>query len=64
LVADFDVIDFLHTLATHSGTHSGVLLNAVMASSAEETRLVELHELQTTKGPCLGYVRSGHPCPG
>lgn len=72
LVADFDVIDFLHTLATRSvqlldidaagimlADHHGGL--HVMASSTEETRLLELYELQNNEGPCLDCFRSGFP---
>lgn len=72
LVADFDVIDFLHTLATRSVQlldvdAAGIMLADphgglhVMASSAEEARLLELYELQNNEGPCLDCFRSGHP---
>ncbi len=72
LVADFDVIDFLHTLATRSvelldADAAGIMLADhhgglhVMASSAEEARLLELYELQNNEGPCLDCFRSGHP---
>ena len=33
----------------------------VMASSAEEARLLELYELQNNEGPCLDCFRSGRP---
>jgi transcriptional regulator with GAF, ATPase, and Fis domain len=70
LVADFDVIDFLHTLATRSVElldveAAGIMLADphgglhVMASSAEEARLLELYELQNNEGPCLDCFRSG-----
>lgn len=72
LVADFDVIDFLHTLVTRSvelldvdaagimlADHHGGL--HVMASSTEEARLLELYELQNNEGPCLDCFRSGRP---
>ncbi|SFP05856.1 ANTAR domain-containing protein [Amycolatopsis arida] len=70
LVADFDVIDFLHTLASRSvelldADAAGIMLADrhgdlhVMASSAEEARLLELYELQNNEGPCLDCFRSG-----
>lgn len=72
LVADFDVIDFLHTLAIRSvelldADAAGIMLADqhgglhVMASSAEEARLLELYELQNDEGPCLDCFRSGRP---
>jgi transcriptional regulator with GAF, ATPase, and Fis domain len=72
LVADFDVIDFLHTLVTSSvqlfdADAAGIMLADsdgglhVMASSAEEARLLELYELQNNEGPCLDCFRSGRP---
>jgi transcriptional regulator with GAF, ATPase, and Fis domain len=75
LVADFDVIDFLHTLATRSVElldvdAAGIMLADpqgglhVMASSAEEARLLELYELQNNEGPCLDCYRTGRPVAG
>jgi transcriptional regulator with GAF, ATPase, and Fis domain len=72
LVADFDVIDFLHTLATRSvellgATAAGIMLAdqhgqlQVVASSTEEARLLELYELQNNEGPCLDCYRTGAP---
>jgi transcriptional regulator with GAF, ATPase, and Fis domain len=72
LVADFDVIDFLHTLASRSVElldvdAAGIMLADqhgglhVMASSTEEARLLELYELQNNEGPCLDCFRSGRP---
>jgi GAF domain-containing protein len=72
LVADFDVIDFLHTLASRSvelldADAAGIMLADpqgglhVMASSAEEARLLELYELQNNEGPCLDCYRTGRP---
>ncbi len=72
LVADFDVIDFLHTLASRSvelidAGAAGIMLAdqrgnlRVMASSTEEARLMELFELQNDEGPCLDCFRSGSP---
>jgi hypothetical protein len=72
LVADFDVIDFLHTLVRRSvelldASAAGIMLAdqrgglQVMASSTEEARLLELYELQNNEGPCLDCYRSGVP---
>jgi GAF domain-containing protein len=72
LVADFDVIDFLHTLAFRSVElldvdAAGIVLADqdggmhVVASSAEKARLLGLYELQTDEGPCLDCFRSGRP---
>jgi len=72
LVDDFDVIDFLHTLATRSvelldASAAGIMLAdqrgglQVMASSTEEARLLELYELQNNEGPCLDCYRTGQP---
>lgn len=72
LVAEFDVIDFLHMLATRSVElldvdAAGIMLAdqrgrlRVMASSAEEARLLELYELQNDEGPCLDCYRTGRP---
>lgn len=74
LVADFDVIDFLHTLAQHCVDLLGVSacgilladptgrLNLVAASSGQ-VRLLELS--QTVEGPCVDAYRTGIPvsCP-
>jgi hypothetical protein len=76
LVADYDVIEFLHTLALRTVelldvTACGLLvvdhhdfLNMVAASS-EQTRLLELFQLQNSEGPCLDSfnVREPVQCP-
>jgi len=72
LVADFDVIDFLHTLAIRSvellgASAAGIMLAdqrgalQVVASSTEEARLLEIYELQNNEGPCLDCFRTGRP---
>ncbi|HEV2783076.1 MAG TPA: GAF and ANTAR domain-containing protein [Actinophytocola sp.] len=72
LVADFDVIDFLHTLAIRSvellDVSAAAIMLAdqrgglqVMASSTEEAHLLELYQLQRNEGPCLDCFRSGRP---
>ena len=72
LVDDFDVIDFLHTLA-HScvelldvqaaglmlGDQHGRLRPA--AASSEHARLLDLFESQTEAGPSVDCFRSGQP---
>src|SRR6266545_5635781 len=72
LVADYDVIDFLDMLALRAVdlldvTACGLLLvdhhqilNLVAASS-EQTRLLELFQLQNSEGPCLDCYTSGAP---
>lgn len=72
LVRDFDVVDFLHTLARSAvelldvdaaglvlADQSGRL--RVVASSSEEARLLELVEVQNDEGPCLDCYRTGTP---
>ncbi len=72
LVADFDVIDFLHTLTETAvelldADAAGLMLAdqrgdlEVVASSTEETRLLELFELQHEEGPCLDSYRQRKP---
>jgi GAF domain-containing protein len=72
LVDDYDVVDLLHQLVDASVnllgvTAAGLLLDdqrgnlAVVASSNEETRLLEVLQLQSDAGPCLDCVRTGAP---
>lgn len=72
LVADFDVIEFLHVLADRSvelldADAAGIMLGDQrgglhqVASSTEEARLIELFEHQNNEGPCLDCFRSGQP---
>lgn len=72
LVAEFDVIDFLHTLTESTvelldAQAAGLMLAdqrgniQVVASSTEESRLLELFEIQHEQGPCLDCYRLGAP---
>lgn len=70
LVSDFDVADLLHDLVVEcvgllDVDAGGLLLSdqrgglEVMASSSEQTRLLELFQVQAAEGPCLECFRSG-----
>jgi GAF domain-containing protein len=72
MVADFDVIDFLHLLTQRSvqlldASAAGVLLAdprgelRVVAASTEVVRVLELFQLQNDQGPCLECFRTGQP---
>jgi transcriptional regulator with GAF, ATPase, and Fis domain len=72
MVADFDVIDFLHVLTDRSVqlldvSAAGLLLAdprgelRVVAASSEAVRLLELFQLQNHQGPCLDCYRTGQP---
>jgi hypothetical protein len=72
MVADFDVIDFLHLLtdrsvALLSALAAGVVLAdprgelRLAAASREEAGLLELFQLQNDQGPCLECFRTGRP---
>ncbi|HVE97960.1 MAG TPA: GAF and ANTAR domain-containing protein [Mycobacteriales bacterium] len=72
LVADYDVVDLLDRLVMASVdllgvTASGLLLDdqtghlALVASSSEESRLLELFQLQHDQGPCVDCVHDGAP---
>jgi transcriptional regulator with GAF, ATPase, and Fis domain len=70
MVADFDLIDFLHMLTDRSVrllgvSEAGLLLAdqrgelGVVAASSEAARLLELLQVQLGQGPCLDCFRSG-----
>jgi GAF domain-containing protein len=72
MVADFDVIDFLHVLTDRSVqlldvSAAGLLLAdprgelRVVAASSDAARLLELFQIQSDQGPCLDCFRSGRP---
>ena len=72
MVADFDVIDFLHVLTDRSVklldvSAAGLLLAdprgelRVVAASSEAARVLELFQLQNDQGPCLDCFRTGQP---
>jgi transcriptional regulator with GAF, ATPase, and Fis domain len=72
MVADFDVIDFLHMLTDRSVrllsvSAAGVMLAdprgelRVAAASSEAAGLVELFQIQNDEGPCLDCFRTGRP---
>ncbi len=70
LVGEFDVVELLDDLVAScidllDATAAGLMLAdqrgqlRVMAASSEETRVMELFELQNQQGPCLDCYRSG-----
>ncbi len=72
LVDDFDVVDFLHRVTVRCAdvlgvSAAGVLLSdqrgtlQVVAASTEQTRLLELLQLQTDQGPCPECFHTGRP---
>jgi GAF domain-containing protein len=72
MVADFDVIDFLHLLADRSvqllgASAAGVMLAdprgplRLVAASSEAARLLEIFQLEGDEGPCLEAIRTGQP---
>ncbi len=72
LVADFDLVEFLHNLADHAADISGAdavgLMLAdhrgklrFMGASNEQGEMLELFQLQNSEGPCLDCYLSGQP---
>lgn len=72
LVADFDLVDFLHNLSEHAAAicdamAAGILLAdqhghlQYMAASTEQGKLVELFQLQNGEGPCFDCFTTQEP---
>src|SRR4051794_14487457 len=72
LVVDFDIADFLHTLAVRcvellDVQAAGVMVSdqrghlRVMASSSERAHLLELFEIESDEGPCVECFGTGRP---
>lgn len=72
LVADFDLIEFLHLVARHAADISGgaaaglVLSDHVgnlhhVGASSEDARTLELYQVQNAEGPCLDAFRYRRP---
>ena len=72
LVDDFDLLEFLHRVTVRcadvlSVSAAGLLLSdqrgalRMIAASSEQTRLLELLEIQTDEGPCPDCFHSGKP---
>jgi transcriptional regulator with GAF, ATPase, and Fis domain len=72
LVVDFDIADFLHTLAVRCvellDVHAaGVMVTdqrghlRVMASSSERAHMLELFEVESDEGPCVECFATGQP---
>jgi GAF domain-containing protein len=70
LATDFDVIDFVHTVAGHAAEITGTSAAGLMladadgrlhyvGASSEEVGLLELFQLQHDEGPCLDCFSSG-----
>ena len=72
LVDDFDLVDFLHSLADHTAAISGVSAVGLllgdeddqlhfMAASTEGAQHLELFQVQNAEGPCLDCFRTRQP---
>src|SRR4051794_32243099 len=74
LVDDFDLLDFLHTVATNVAEITGSAATGLMladhagdlrpmAASSESARLLELFQIQHSEGPCLECFHAGEEIP-
>jgi len=72
LVSEFDLTDFLHMLVNRAadlieGATVGLLVTdqhdelRFVAASDENTRLLELFQVQSEEGPCMDAYRTGAP---
>ncbi|MEV0251841.1 GAF and ANTAR domain-containing protein [Nocardia sp. NPDC050712] len=72
LVDDYDMVDVLHELVSHcvrllDAAAAGIVLSdqrgnlQVLATSTEQTRMLELYQLQTSEDPCWDCVHTGEP---
>jgi anti-sigma regulatory factor (Ser/Thr protein kinase) len=72
LVADFDIVEFLHLLCGRcvdllDVRAAGIMIAdqrgslRVMASSSEQARLLELFEVESEQGPCVDCYLRGEP---
>jgi hypothetical protein len=72
LIGEFDLIDFLHMLADRTADLVGasavglLLANQrgrleFLAASDENTKLLELFQVQNSEGPCLDAFRTATP---
>src|SRR2546430_15365216 len=72
LVDDFDLLEFLHRVSVRCAqvldvSAAGVMLTdqrgalRVVAASTEQTRLLELLQIQTDEGPCPECFHTGRP---
>jgi transcriptional regulator with GAF, ATPase, and Fis domain len=72
LVDQYDIVEFMHRLSDHcvallDAGAAGLLLAdhrgnlSVIAASAEQSRLLELFQLQNDEGPCMDCYRTGEP---
>jgi hypothetical protein len=69
LVADFDLIEFLHSVARHAaeigGSAAGLMLSGQdgtlhhVGASSDDARLLELFQIQNDEGPCLVSFKTG-----